>query len=387
MVNKKKFAFMIHPREISDWYRRMGNMFGLSEEAGMKYLPKVFPSGLATWMMPKLSGRMGYTVCSKFFDVFSEAEGYIIAVLLTGQQMADISTTNDGRKYVRNRILDAIVFAQDKLGCERIGLGAYTAPFTNNGLAVVEDKRIHCAITHGDGLSAATVIPAVQKCSAMRGLNINNATIAVVGAYGLVGRAASLLLADLGPEKMLLTGPNLTKLQRVKTELFRSEAHLVEVFTDNSVIREADIVVLATTAPTSIVTPGMLKANAIVIDMAQPLNMSPEVCAARPDVLRVDGGYMDIPGVDLGFEMGPPSGTSFGCLTETMVSTLIGDTANHVGPINVHFAKFIMSEANKVGFHLAPLTNFSRPLGEEIVVEKRRRSWELAFQRFPGLFF
>jgi|GEM_PF-343339 predicted amino acid dehydrogenase len=383
---KKKFAFMIHPREISDWYRRMGNMFGLSEATGMKYLPAVFPTGLAKWMMLKLGGRMGYTICSNGFDAFGEAEGYIIAVLLTGQQMVDISATNDGRKYVRERILKAIVFAQDKLGCDRIGLGAYTAPFTNNGLAVVEDKRIHCAITHGDGLSAATVLPAVQKCAAMRGVNIGNATIAVVGAYGLVGRAASLLLAGLGPEKMILTGPNLTKLQRVKNELFQSKVDWVEISTDNVATKKADIVVLATTTPTSIVTPEMLKANAIVVDMAQPLNMSPEVCAARPDVLRVDGGYMAIPGINLGFEMGPPAGTSFGCLTETMVSALIGDTANHVGPIDVNFAKFIMGEANKIGFHLAPLTNFSLPLGEETVVEERWESWGLSLQRFFGLF-
>lgn len=98
--------------------------------------------------------------------------------------------------------------------------------------------------------------------------------------------------------------------------------------------------------------------------------MSKEVCDARPDVTRIDGGYMKLPGIRLNFKMGPPilreNGTrtenTFACLTETMISTLIGDNDHHVGAVDVEFAKKMLQKAKERNFHLAPLTNFSIPV-------------------------
>ncbi len=353
---KRKFAFMIHPREMPDFYRRFGNMLGISEESGMKYLPKIFPSSVVERVLPKLKGRWGFTVCSRF-DVSAEIEGYIIAVFLTGRQMINLPP-----RLVRTRILDAILFAWEELRVERVGLGAYTAPFTDNGLVVVKDERIHCAVTHGDGLSAASSVEAVRKGAEIKRIALDGSTVAVVGAYGIVGRASSILLSELKPQKMILTGPNERKLGKIKEEVSRGYNGEISVSSNNTVIKEADIIVLSTTAPGSIVVPSMLKQDAIVVDMAQPHNMDREVCRERPDVLRIDGGYMTIRDINLGFKMGPPEGTTFACLTETIVSMLDGDTANHVGPIDIAFAKKIYGKAQQFGFRLAPLTNFSCPI-------------------------
>lgn len=351
---KKKFAFLIHPRDIDDLYRRLGNIFGISEKTGMKYLPKLLPRDISEFSLKYLKGRAGFTICSHF-DVLGKAEGYIIAVLLTGRQIASLP-----RHFVKRRIMDAIFFAQNKLGVSRVGLGAYTSPYTYDGRNVVAEPKITCAITHGDSLASAYAVKAVQRCCGMCGVKIKNSTIAIVGAYGIIGRASSILLSKLNPKRMILTGPNVKKLKQVREEINNRE---ISISHDNSAILDADIVVLATTAPGAIVSSGMLKQNVIVIDMAQPYNLNEEVCRARPDILRVDGGFVSV-NIDLKFDMGPPAGATFACLTETMVSTLVQDTENHVGLVDVDFANLIYTQARSLGFRMAPFTSFSKPIAE-----------------------
>ncbi len=361
-MRKRKFAFLIHPRTIEDFGRRVGKILGIGEKLGMKFLPKKF----SKWAIKHLRGRSGFTICSHF-DVRGEIEGYLIAVLLISKQMKELP-----RSFVQKRIMDAILFAQNKLRVERIGLGAYTAPMTNSGQTVVSDSRIKCCITHGDSLSATSIIPALKKCLDIKGVEISNATVAVVGAYGLVGRAASILTSELFPKKIILTGHNMNKLKAIEKEIFSYNYTGDILCSDrNTAIIEADITILATTANNTIIDHQMLKENSIVIDMAQPHNMSEEVCDARPDVLRIDGGYMSIPNIDLNFEMGPQKGVSFACFTETLVSTLIGDTRNHVGPVDIKFAKSICKNAAELGFVLAPLTNFSKPILPLLAAENK----------------
>jgi predicted amino acid dehydrogenase len=344
---------MIHPRIIDDFGRRVGKVLRIGEELGMKITPKR-PS---EWILKQLRGRMGYTICSHF-DVFGgKAEGYIVAVLLSGKQMKELD-----RHLVERRIIDAILFTQNKLGAERIGLGAYTAPMTRNGLAVVKHPGIKAKITHGDALSAASAVPIVRESARLKGIDIATSSIAVVGAYGIVGKAAALLLGELNPRTMILTGHNHNKLAAVNRELSSCFQGEIICSADNSAIRQADIVILSITSDGYIVGPKDLKKNAVVVDMAQPHNMSQEVCNQRPDVLRVDGGYMSIADINLRFKMGPPRGTTFACLTETIISTLSGDRDHHVGPVDMDFARGIMPLANSLGFEVAPPTNFSRPI-------------------------
>lgn len=98
----KKFAFLVHPREIADFGRVIGKKIGIVEEMGMKLLP-----GRPTdWLIQRLNGRYGFSICSHF-NVCNEVEGYIIIVLLTARQMLELP-----RKYVVGRIMDAILYAQ-----------------------------------------------------------------------------------------------------------------------------------------------------------------------------------------------------------------------------------------------------------------------------------
>lgn len=346
----KKFAFIIHPRLIDDFGRRIGDLLGVGDKWGTKILPKK----LSEHLLRHLKGRAGFTICSRF-KVWDKAEGYIIAVLLTAKQMMELP-----RDLVEKRILDTILFAQNKLGAEIVGLGAYTTSMTDSGLSVVKDQRIKCAITHGGAFTASSAVSAIRQAAMIKKINIKHSSIAIVGAYGVVGRATAILASDLHPKKIILTGPREEKLKLIKQELKNVYSGEIIASIENEAIKDAGIVVLCTTARSSIVMSEIFKTNAIVVDIAQPHNMSEEVCLARPDVLRVDGGYISIPNIDLRFKMGPPESVTFACLSETIILTLINDTENHVGSVDIEFAKSIFKKGNELGFKLAPLTNFSK---------------------------
>jgi predicted amino acid dehydrogenase len=356
-MNMPKFAFMIHPRNAQDLGRRVGKMLRMGEKWGMRLTPNTL---LEKTVLKNLKGRLGFTICASEIDIWGKASGYLIAILLTGRQMRDFP------ELAYRRTMEALHFAADELGVNRIGLGAYTAPMTGNGInAAREFNKFgkQCAITHGDSLSGYSAIPAIQETARLRGLSIEDLNIAVVGSYGVVGRPVSLLASELNPKSLILTGPNECKLNKIAKEV-KSHSPNVEVFTslDNNLIGVADIIVPCTTATGTIITPEILKKDAIVVDMAQPVNMGEEVCRARPDVLRVDGGYMSTPGINLKFSMGPPRGSTFACLAETIVSTVVGDTEHRVGKVDLDYAKYIARQGERLGIQLAPLTNFSRDL-------------------------
>jgi len=111
--------------------------------------------------------------------------------------------------------------------------------------------------------------------------------------------------------------------------------------------------------------PEHLKKNAIIYDIAQPINVSPEVCEKRKDILRVDGCYIKLPEIDLGINMGPPKGVTFSCLAETTLQALENDNDHHVGEISIEHVYKTMFWAQKHNFKHAPLTNFSIPIPEE----------------------
>jgi len=347
---KRRFAFLIHPRNGKDIGHLMGQKVGIGGRLGRRLVPE--------WLTPLL--WKGLRLCCKVVVcgrcvVSEEVEGFVIGLPMTAAEMVA-----GPRKQVMGEIVDAVLFAREKLGCSVVGLGAYTAPLSLNGKAVADDPRINCAVTHGDALSAASAVAAVRRAADLRGLDIERSTVAVVGGYGLVGRAAAILTGELNPAGMILTGPNSGKLRKVAAEMagYRGK---VACSTDNRSAGEADIVVLCTTATGDVIGPGDLKQDAVVIDMAQPPNMSREVCCRRPDVLRLDGGFLHT-GIAPGFEMGPPAGVTLACFTETMLLAMAGDRDHHVGPVDIGYARLIWKRAVESGYDLAPFTSFGKPV-------------------------
>lgn len=333
-----KFAFLIHPRDIQDLYRRFP-------------LAKFFGKRINYKIMKHLSGRMGFTVCSKFQIIHNQktAEGYLIAVLLTAEQIMTLPS-----EFVRNRILQAILYAQS-LNVNVIGLGGLIKSVTHGGKWLVKKSEVIASITHGDTYSVAIAEEGVEKLIALK--NLKNPLIAIVGAYGMIGSALSKILAR--KYRLLLVGKNYRKLTELSKQISVSNCKISTNLTD---VKEADLIVTATNHPKSLLFSEHLKKNAVVYDIAQPMNLSPEVLQKRPDILRVDGCYANIPNINLGFDMGPPQGKTFACLAETILQALEGEIGHHVGEIDLNYFEKIKQTGKEYNFTHSRFTCFSKPI-------------------------
>ncbi len=372
------FAFIVHARDWSDAGRRVAAVTGVDEKICIKvfsFLPLRFIIGTVFLLLPLILPRTSFTVCTpRGFDVQGKARGYILAVFLSAWQMKTMMRWNWTRRWAYEYIARAVIYAQKKYGIKRVGLGAISAPLAKGGQWLVDDSRITARVTHGDTLTGAFVTDIIQEACRLFGCrNISEKTVAVVGASGLVGSVATRLIARIHrPKKMILTANrNMSRLEEIETLLRREDGYKGEIVVtlDTAEIVEADIAVLTTTAPGDIVSADILKDGVIVIDMAQPINMSRRVleeCQAKgKTVHRVDGGFITIPNVDLRFPLGPPRGTTFACLVETMVETMAGMDGDYVGIVDdMDFAQELLRVAKSYGFRLSPLTNFSEPVGK-----------------------
>lgn len=344
----RKFAFLIHPRDTSDIFRRF-------------QFVRLIPLSAIDIVMKNLSGRAGFTICAKEINFFRRGEevcGYIIAVLLNGKQMMSLSLGK-----VRQRILDAVLYAQNELKVDVVGLGSLTASVTNSGRWLARHPEVKTTITHGDTFTVAVAQQGIKRILNKRGLNSQNGKIAVVGAYGIIGRELCLFLARRN-YKLFLVESVLEKIKLIENKMAKENLKnfILSASIDLGDVCSADLVITATSHPSCLIKSAHLKKNAVVYDIAQPINLGSEVISERPDVLKIDGDYVDIDGIDLKFSMGLPQNKTFACLVETAMIAIENDRRHHVGEINGKFLKETRRWGEKYGFRHAEFTSFNKPI-------------------------
>ncbi len=337
MADKKRFAFVIHPRDKFDVGRRRWWEF-----------TRLLPERLVEQLILTQRGDGPFTLCSSF-TLGSNVEGFIVTVPLTARQMITLPST-----FVRNRILETVRYAQNRLEASWIGLGAFTSSVTDGG-KWLKRQGITAIMTHGDTYAVVATLQSIKKLMEPTA----RPTTAILGATGIIGSALSKILAQEN-YPLILVGRNQNKLAKLGESIGKNGSVFCTI--DLREMRAADLVVTVTSHPGSLVEPHHLKRGAVVLDVAQPSNVSADIVTKRPDVTRLDSPHITLPlGVNLGFNMGPPSGTTFPCLAETALMTLTGSIENQVGKISLDHLQTIQKWAQKYGFTLAPFTSFGKP--------------------------
>lgn len=329
----RKFAFLVHPRNILDVKRRI-------------QIARILPSKMVERMLLK---RKSGIVCSQF-DVFGEAKGYIVGVPLTAKQIKVLFRT------ARQKILEAVLFAQYKLGVKRIGLGALTASVTKGGKWIAQNPEVQVSITHGNTYTVAVAEEGIEKMIDFSNTDREKVKIAIVGATGIIGGALTEIFDQKGYH-LILVGKSRVRLDSLKRRLINERDAIISIELED--IYDADIVITATSHPDALIQPDYLKEGAMLYDIAQPSNVSPNVVRDRPDILRIDGGYVSVNGIKVGFDMGPPSGVTFACLAETMME-VFESVDNHVGKIDLTHVQKTRFWAEKYGFSHAPFSCFNK---------------------------
>ncbi|RIV24028.1 shikimate dehydrogenase [Fibrisoma montanum] len=349
----KKFAFLIHMRA--------------SYQTDMRSLSK--PLGLIPDSIYRLALRNRPLPPFVWSDVTltpgaTEPEGHIIMLPYTGRQILE------QQKAMLPRIEQAVQLAAAK-GAELVGLGALTSPVTLGGKLLVKNSPI--SVTNGNAFTAYITWQKVAQL--IHTSSKPNPVVALVGATGSVGSLVSQLLATYQPTAdYMLVARNERKLTALAAEMTGINARVRPVVSQQMTdVRQADIVVLLTSAADALLDSGHLKPGAIVLDDTQPRNTHPSLLRQRPDVTVIDGGLVSMPFLKLDRYIGLPRQISYACLAETMLLAK-ADYNGHfsIGHPTLGQAEYISRVARQfahLGFGISRDYSFGRPIGTTETVQ------------------
>ncbi len=340
----RRFAFLVHPRaQVSTDMARIWKPLGLIPDSAWGW-------GLRNLPVPPI------TLAKVHHDDATDAApaGSVLVVPVGARQMLI-----EDRRWVIGRI-EAAIDRAEALGAEIVGLGALTAPASGAGRLLRERPGI--TMTTGNAFTAYLTVEAIRRLlPAARGGHI-----AIIGATGSVGTCVVRLLADepIGTD-LTLIARNERRLEDLAGEFTaRGTGISVRATTSMDAVRDADLVVVLTSATDAVLRSEHLRPGAIVLDDTQPRNTDPALMTERPDVLVVDGGVAAVPGIRIRGDIGLPRGLAYACLCETMLMAFSGDATDAVGQASVDHALRMRDAARRfahLGFSLAEPLSFGRP--------------------------
>jgi len=411
-----RFAFLVHPLDLENYPQ-----FDKSLRA--------FSSGELGELTAKWSDLLDPFLISQttiISDSGKKAYGEFIAVPRTTEELVSMP-----KAQALGELKAAIRLAKER-GARIVGLGAYTSVVSMGGL-YVKDEGI--PVTTGNSYTVVAAIDAINTALEKLDIPATQTTAAVIGATGAIGKGLSMLLAETVSSLILIGNPNnkdssIGRMQAIAAEIYRYLAALIEgghIFkpgnigyqlaagkdlpgadaplsafveffrsgrrksqlisvstSTNEVLPRADVVISATSTMGKLIHPGNLKQGAVVCDISRPANVSEEVEVVRPDVLVLDGGVIEVPGLpSLGWDFGFEPGLAYACMAETMLLALEQRYNNYSlgsSGITIDTITNTRQWARQHGFKVASFRSFNRPLSEErwqTVLRLRKQSLRL----------
>ncbi len=352
------FAFIIHPidpkRDVSRKFPLLGRAL---TEGQINFFSTFFQPVYLSEIEGIKSNATG-----------KEIKGWFVACPYTPKRMMELPERTVYRKIVQTGRM------AEKLGAQILGLGAFTSVVGDAGITIA--KELDVPVTTGDSLTVSMAVQALREAADVMDIPLYNATAAVVGATGAIGRVcAELLAGEAG--RLLLIARDGKKLEELRDRLkSKAKAELV-VSTKMDALYEAHLILTVTSAIHDVIHPENLQPGSVVCDVARPRDVSAMVAAARDDILVVDGGMVDVPGpVNFHFNFGFPEGKAYACMAETMALALEGRFEDYtVGKeITLERVREITAIAEKHGFRLSGFRSFEREVTEEQIETVRRNA-------------
>jgi fatty aldehyde-generating acyl-ACP reductase len=261
---------------------------------------------------------------------------------------------------IREIILKACIFAQENFDVNIIQLGGFTTSVTSGGIWLAKQKEYTGYLTHGDSYTAAVTCQAVKKIIQTSNKDSSDLKLAIIGAYGIIGEAVSkILVPDFNHS--ILIGRRKEKLDELEKKIKGNFETTTQLHTQH-----ADVIITATSHPTALLESEHLKKNAIIVDVSQPPNLNYTVCQQRPDIIRVDGGYVESVINSPSSLTGMPKGKIFSCIAEVIMQAMENKKQNYVGYIDLNHLKQTEKWAQKYGFTLQELTNFGKIINTQL---------------------
>lgn len=317
-----------------------------------------------SWSVPELEQLISRT--AKFLDpvIFDQinvnaAGGRTVHLNFIGLFLDSREIGNAYRSGDFQWIVDKIQRAADIAeanGCQVLGLGGFTSILTRNGQWV---KTQNMKITTGNSLTVGFGLKAIYRAAKQKNVDINQSSVAVVGAGGNIANTYAALLADQAKEMILIPRMlNSPKIIQLKEQLLRLNPSLkIEITDKMEAIKHCPIVVTSSNSIRPIILPEHLSTDSkIICDLAVPADVDKTVRLIYPDLKQIMGGIVRLPenntfivgGIPL------PKGHIFACMGETLVMGL--DECTHfsgsIGAVDPNDVYQTLELAKQFGFEL-----------------------------------
>jgi predicted amino acid dehydrogenase len=356
-----KFCFVIHPLSLEDVARY---------EPGAKGKGAPIIRKIMSWM----PAYAAVHVTGVRAPDGRETEGWFVAAPLLSDQMLGFP-----REDVYNHILRAIEIGAE-LGAQVAGLGAFTGVVGDGGVTINERSPI--PVTTGNSLTIAAGIQSFFRGAREMEIDPAESTAVIIGATGSIGSACAHLIAPR-VKRIIVVSRNETRLRKFH-EQFATEVECETSFTTDisSAVRQAQLVLTATSSTQDIIQPEDLQTGVVVCELSLPHDVSRNVALQRPDVLVTEGGNMLVPGnprferirePGTEFDLNLPPRTALACMSETMVLALENRLEPYTLGRGIDLAKVVEIEqmAARCGFTLADMRAFDAAITPEKIEATR----------------
>lgn len=352
------FAFIIHPidpkRDVSRKFPFLGRVLS---ERQIDFFSTFFPPVYISEIEGITSQLTGKSI-----------KGWFIACPYTPRRMMELPERTVYRKIIQTGNM------AEKLGANILGLGAFTSVVGDAGVTIANGLNI--PVTTGDSFTIAIAVQAIRDAARVMDIKMEDATVAVVGATGAIGRVCAELLAGEAA-RTLLVARDEKKLEVLRDRLqLKSRSELV-ISTKMDVLKGAQLILTVTSSIHDVIRPEYLQAGSVVCDVARPRDVSAMVAAVRDDILVIDGGMVDVPGsVNFHFNFGFPKGKVYACMAETIALALEGRFEDYtVGrDITLERVQEITAIADKHGFRMSGFRSFEREVTDEQIETVRKNA-------------
>ncbi len=285
-----------------------------------------------------------------------EIEGVVIGFAMTAKQMM-----ND-RELAQKKIVDCLKYAE-KLGVKIAGLGALTSSLTRGGLDLVGKTEV--IVTTGHALTVATVTENIFSIVSKLNLDISKEKIAIVGAAGSVGSTSFKRLAEKGARFFVLIDlkHKNERLEKIATEARNKFRDInIDISNNTDKIKGARFIITATNAPDAVIKSIHLSSGSIIIDDAQPSDISTEIIKEREDIVVIEAGTLHVPNIKYKFDFGLKHKEDvFSCLGEIITLSAFDKIESFsLGWLEAQKVEEIWSLAQKLDIRIAEYQNFHK---------------------------
>jgi len=343
------FAFIIHPidpkRDVSRKFPLLGRVLS---ERQIDFFSTFFPPIYISEIEGITSEATG-----------KQIKGWFIACPFTPQRMLELPERMVYRKIIQTGHM------AEQLGAKILGLGAFTSVIGDAGVTIANSLDV--PVTTGDSYTVALAVQAIQDGAKLMGIDLRDASVAVIGATGAIGRVCAEQLAGEAA-RLFLVARDEKKLEVLRDKLKVHARSELVISTKMDVLSQSQLILTVTSAVHDIIKPEYLLPGSVICDVARPRDVSAMVAAVRDDILVIDGGMVDVPGpVDFHFDFGFPEGKAYACMAETMALALEGRFEDYtIGKeITLGRVREITVIAEKHGFRLSGFRSFEKEVTQE----------------------